>query len=53
MHTEHTSKKTKEKKTSYVTDEVCGLLGAFDLQSAGGDPGCTTQVVQVRTIHVL
>lgn len=45
--------KTKNKKLSYITDEVCGSLGAFNLQSPRGDPGCTTQVVQVRAIHVL
>lgn len=38
---------------SYVTDEVCGPHRAFNLQSARGDPGCTTQVIQVRAIHVL
>lgn len=44
---------TKEKMMSYITDEVGGPLRAFDLQSPCGDPRCTTQVVQVRAIHVL
>ena len=38
---------------SYITDEVRGPLGAFDLQSPRSDPGCTTQVVQVGAIHFL
>lgn len=38
---------------SHITDEVCGSLGAFNLQSPSGNPGCTTQVVQVRAIHFL
>lgn len=45
--------KEKDKKTSYITDEVRGSLRTFDLQSPCGDPGSTAQVVQVRAIYVL
>ncbi|TNN67711.1 hypothetical protein EYF80_022027 [Liparis tanakae] len=34
------------RKSSYFAEELCGPLGAFDLQSAGGDPGSAAQVVQ-------
>lgn len=44
---------TKHPRWSYITDEVGGPLGAFNLQSSCGDPGCSTQVVQVRAINVL
>lgn len=45
--------KSKSKKTSHITDEVCGPLGLYNLQCSGCDPGGASQVIQVRPIYSL